>query len=41
MATRAAIGIDSYRRPLDGHMGCIRYIYIQETLGWPHGPQYV
>ena len=39
MATWAAIGLDIYRRLLDGHMGRNRYTYLQETLGWPHGPQ--
>ena len=48
MATWAAIEIDSYRRflGLDSHMGLLeghmvhrRYRQLQETLGWPHGPQ--
>ena len=32
MATWAALDIDTYRRLLGGHMGHIRYRYIQETL---------
>ena len=36
MATWTAIGIDSYRRLLDGHMGRNRYRQLQETLRWPH-----
>ena len=41
MATWAALDIDTYRSLLDGHMGCIRYRYIQETLGWPHGSHHI
>ena len=41
MATWAAKVLDSYRRLLEGCMGRIRYRYIHETLGWPHGPHYI
>ena len=39
MATWAAIEIDSYRRLLGGHMGRNKDRQLQETPGWPHGPQ--
>ena len=35
------MGIDNYRGLLDGYMGRKRYRYLQETLGWPRGQQYV
>ena len=35
MATWATLGLDSYLRLLDGHMGRNRYRQLPETLGWP------